>query len=79
MQAAGVKTMAKRGRPKSGEEPNTKAVKISRKLATRAARVAEFDGKALSDYLDEVLEAQVNKDFGRVVRETDPARKKGGE
>ncbi len=79
MQAVGVKSMAKRGRPKSDAEPNTKAVKIDRKLATRAARVAEFDGKSLSDYLNEVIEAQVNKDFGRVVRETDPARKKGGE
>ncbi len=67
-----------KGRPKTSERDD-KTVKVDRRLANMAASVAEFRGKTLAEFLSDLLEGPVTAEYGRMIRETDPARKKGGE
>jgi hypothetical protein len=64
--------MAKKvGRPKkpSGEG---RPVRIDADVAMMAAKVAAYRGVPLSEFLSEILRPSVVREYGKMLRETDP-------
>jgi len=75
----------KRGRPKTGAR-NTAGAMLDAELMAKARQIAADQGVGITAYLNEVLRPRIATDYAKLVqktaailRETDPARKKGGE
>jgi hypothetical protein len=67
------RVMAKKvGRPKkpSGEG---RPVRIDADIAMMAEKIATYRGKALSEFLSEILRPEVVREYGKMLRETDPS------
>ena len=76
----GVVMMAKKqGRPKTGAPPTESGTRVARDLMEMARRLAAHRGLKVTEYLDAILREPIKAEWARMIRETDPARKKGGE
>ena len=61
--------MAKKvGRPKTSDR-NDVSIKFDRLLAARARHVAESKGISMAQYLSEISRAQIDREYGELLRD----------